>query len=137
LLQGSKCKEYTTLSSKQLTYTLDDRETNLILTSGLGWDHCVVSVHPPYREGTIAGFIVDIALSWDELEALRQYLVGPVRLAMRRDEVTERSQVQVPFKIGKAGALLCMSPNDIENVSQHIREIASYARSVALAGSMA
>lgn len=125
------------MAGKQLTYTLDDRETNLILTTGLGWDHVIVSVHPPYREGSVAGFVVDIALSLDELEALRQYLVGPVLMAMKRDDIAERKQVQVPFKIGKAAALLCMSPNDVENVQRHIREVSAYARSLALAGSQA
>lgn len=135
--RGGKCTEDTKLANKELTYLLDDRETSLTLTTGLGWQHCKVTLQPPYREGVLPGVQFGIDLNWEEMEALRQYLGIAVKGAMRRDDIPERRQVQVPFQVGKAGLLVCMSPNDIENVTRHMKEIASYARSVALAGSVA
>lgn len=114
---------------------MDDRETDIILTSRLGWDSVVFEVHPPYREGSTPGMTVSLKFSHDGLEAVRQYMAISVKAAMIRDDIPERRQVEVPFPFGPGQMILCMSPNDVDNLSRHMREISAYARNLSVAGS--
>jgi hypothetical protein len=123
------------LGTKQLRYTLDDRETDIILTATLGGPKVVMAVEPPYRSGTTPGCKVSFLFSHEQLEAVRQYLTVAVRAAMVKDDVPERKQVEVPFFFGPGQLVLCLSPNDVTNLDRHMREVSAWARNLSVAGS--
>ncbi len=115
-----------------IRYTLDDRETNIILTTARGSERVIFSVEPPYRSGTTPGMKLHLLLSHDGLEALRQYFTVAVRRAMVRDDIAHRKQVEVPIFIDAAQLTLCLSPNDVDNLERHMREASAHARSLVL-----
>jgi hypothetical protein len=123
------------LGSKQLRYTLDDRETDIVLTATLGGPKVVMAVEPPYREGSTPGCKVSFLFSHDQLEAVRQYLTVAVRAAMVRDDVPDRKQVEVPFFFGPGQLVLCLSPNDVTNLAGHMNAISRWAKNLSIAGS--
>ena len=125
------------MQQRELTLTLDDRETNVILTGAIGSEKVVWEILPAFREGTTPCVKLSFLLTLEMLEGIRQYLAIAVRGAMIKDDIPERKQVEVPFFFGPGQMMLCLSPNDVENLERHMREIAAYTGSIALAGSLA
>lgn len=117
-----------------LLYTCDDRETEVRLTTAPGQSDIIVELNTVPREGKVPGVKFQYRCNFDLIEALCQWLRGPVRAAMVRDDVPEREQVQAPLILNGAAILICLSPNDVDNLLRHAAEMVGLARSLTTTG---
>jgi len=122
------------LGERLLLYTCDDRETEVRMTTAPGQNEIIIELNTVPREGDVPGVKFQKRCGFELMEALCQWLRGPVRAAMVRDGIPERGQVQVPLILNGAAILICLSPNDVDNLLRHAAEMTGYARSLATIG---